>query len=296
MALVKKRRRLSRPSKQGRRCRARLCWPRAGMPCGTSASRTTGQTNCVTVFARKILVNCSTGHKAFLSQFVTMHTHPSPCNSVRPLRWLGILAASLGLPLLLPPAGLAATQSATFNPVLRVDASSSSTGFTFTGFTGSVTSVLATINLTKCDDPINNVTGQCIGSGFSYNREIILSLQSPSGTVVPLVKSSTLVGQQPGDTVTWTFDDNASSILSGDVLVSGTYLPSSPLKAFRGEEGNGLWQLLFEDNAGSDPMSINSWSLTVNTVPGPLPVLGAATALGYSRRIRRRLAVSDAKG
>ena len=209
----------------------------------------------------------------------------------------GILATSLASPLLLAPAGLAFTQSATFNPVLQVDSSGGSTGFSFAGFTGSVYSVLPTINLTKCDNPIDSITGECIGTGFSFNREIILNLQSPSGTVVPLVKLDQLSGQTPGDTVTWTFDDTSSSILSGDVLVSGTYLPSSPLYAFRGENGNGLWQLLFNDGVGSDPMSINSWSLTVNQdqVPGPLPVLGAATALSYSRRIRRRLAKVNPK-
>lgn len=43
----------------------------------------------------------------------------------------------------------------------------------------------------------------------------------------------------------------------------------------------------------TDPLSVNSWSLTVmNEVPRPLPVLGAAAAFGYSRRIRRRHATS----
>jgi hypothetical protein len=217
---------------------------------------------------------------------------------VRFVHLSGILAASLASPLLLAPAGLAFTQSATFNPVLQVDDSSSSTGFNFTGFISPVYSVIATINLTKCDDPIDSATGQCIGTGTSFNEEIGLSLQSPSGTIVPLVEFGTLDGQEPGDTVTWTFSDTASSTLGGDVLVSGTYLPSSPLEAFRGENGNGLWKLLFADDTESDPLSVNSWSLTVNQqvpVPGPLPVLGAATALGYSRRIRRRLAKVNPK-
>jgi hypothetical protein len=89
-------------------------------------------------------------------------------------------------------------------------------------------------------------------------------------------------------------------VVSGNLLVSGTYLPSSPLSAFIGESGNGTWKLLFEDNSGSDPLSINSWSLTVNAplpvpVPGPLPVLGAAAAFGISRRLRGRIASSRAQ-
>jgi hypothetical protein len=200
--------------------------------------------------------------------------------------------------LLAPQAASAATQSATFSPVLIVDAASSSTGFTFSGFTGPVSGVTTTINLTKCDDPINSSTGACEGSGFSFNGEIKLQLQSPTGTIVSLVPFDALDGQTPGDTVTWTFADSASSVLSGDLLVSGTYLPSSPLSAFIGESGNGIWNLLFEDDAGGDPLSINSWSLTVNAplpVPGPLPVLGAASAFGISRRLRGRIASSRAQ-
>jgi hypothetical protein len=206
-------------------------------------------------------------------------------------------AACLGLPLLAPQAASAATQSATFSPVLIVDADSGSTGFTFSGFTGPVSGVTTTINLTKCDDPINSSTGACEGTRTSFNNEIQLLLQSPTGTIVELVPFGALRGQRPGDTVTWTFADSASSVVSGNLLVSGTFLPSSPLSAFIGESGNGTWNLLFEDGAGGDPLSINSWSLTVNAplplpVPGPLPVLGAASAFGISRRLRGRIASS----
>lgn len=206
-----------------------------------------------------------------------------------------ITAACLGLPLLATQAASAATQSATFNPVLIVDGSSRSTGFTFSGFTGPVSGVTTTVNLTKCDDPINSSTGACEGTGISWNDEIQLLLQSPTGTIVSLVPFDALSGQAPGATVTWSFADSASSVVSGSSLVSGTYLPSSPLSAFIGENGNGTWNLLFADGSGEDPLSINSWSLTVNPVPGPLPVLGAASAFGISRRLRRRIASSRAQ-
>lgn len=181
--------------------------------------------------------------------------------------------------------------------MLIVDGGSSSTGFTFSGFTGPVSGVTTTINLTKCDDPIDRTTGACLGGEYSYNEEIQLQLQSPTGTIVSLVPFyGALTGQTPGDTVTWTFADSASSVVSGNTLVSGTYLPFSPLSAFIGENGNGTWNLLFDDGAGGDPLSINNWSLTVNQqVPGPLPVLGAASAFGISRRLRRRIASSRAQ-
>ena len=220
------------------------------------------------------------------------------------LKFSGIFAAGLALPLFIAPAASALTQSATFNPVLQVDGSSGTTGFTFSGFTGPVSSVTTTINLTKCDDPIST-TGACLGSlgNFSFNEEIRLSLQSPTGTIVQLVAAGNgLGGQTPGDTVSWTFDDTASSLVSGNLLISGTYLPFSSLSAFSSETGNGTWNLLYADTEEEDPMSINGWSLTVNevsappaSVPGPLPVLGLAAAFGFSRRMRRRIATQRPK-
>ncbi len=214
------------------------------------------------------------------------------------------MASFLGLPLLAPQAASALTLSDTFNPVLIVDGTNSSTGLTFSEFTGPVTGVTTTINLTKCSEAasgnsINLSTGACEGDKKSWNDEIRLQLQSPTGTIVTLVPSGALGGQTPGDTVTWTFDDTAPSLVSGNSLVSGTFRPSSPLSAFIGEEGNGTWNLLFADGMRDDPMSINSWSLTVNApvpagtqVPGPLPVLGLAVAFGFSRKLRRRIASS----
>lgn len=200
------------------------------------------------------------------------------------------------MPLLSPAAAEAAaiTVSETYNPVLVVDGGTASTSLTISGLINSIANVTTTINLTKCDDPIDSATGACLGSGFSYNEEIGLALQSPFGTVVDLIVPYTgLNGQTPGDTVTWTFTDAASSVVSGNLLVSGTYLPSSPLSAFNGEAGNGAWTLFFTDAAGADPLSINSWSLTVTPVPGPLPLLGVAAAFGYSRRLRRRISTSQ---
>ena len=45
------------------------------------------------------------------------------------------------------------------------------------------------------------------------------------------------------------------------------------------------------DASGQNPLAINSSSLSSVTeaVPGPLPLLGAAAAFGWSRRLRRRL-------
>jgi hypothetical protein len=207
------------------------------------------------------------------------------------------LSAGLLLPLLAPTAAeaaaITATAAETYNPVLIADGNTNSTPLTISGLLAgsTIAKVTTTISLTKCDDPISS-TGVCEGDGFSFNDEINLTLQSPLGTFVDLTVFNTLDGQAPGDTVTWTFDDGASAGLSGDLLISGTFLPTSPLSAFNGEDGNGVWTLFFSDLFDEDPLSINSWSLTVD-VPGPLPVLGVGAAFGYSRRLRRRISTSQ---
>ncbi|MFM7547841.1 MAG: proprotein convertase P-domain-containing protein [Cyanobacteriota bacterium] len=202
------------------------------------------------------------------------------------------------MPLLSPAAAeaaaITATAAETFNPVLQVDGDTSSTPLTISGLLAgsTIAKFTTTINLTKCDNPIDSATGACLGGGFSFNNEIGLALQSPTGTVVDLIVPNTLGGQTPGDTVTWTFTDSALGGISGDLLVSGTYLPTSPLSAFNGEAGNGAWTLFFTDSAGGDPLSINSWSLTVD-VPGPLPLLGVGAAFGYSSGLRCRISASQ---
>lgn len=165
------------------------------------------------------------------------------------------------------------TQSASFNPVLQVDGSFGTTSLNFAGLTSPITSVTTTVNLTKCDDPISS-TGVCVGSGFSFNDEIALRLISPGGTTVKLINAGTFSGQTPGTTVTFTFDESSLNPIGGGSLVSGTFNPTGNLNDFIGEDGNGNWTLFLEDVANRDPLSVNSFSVTVDTVPEPASTLG----------------------
>jgi len=184
--------------------------------------------------------------------------------------------------------------------VLQIDGSSASTQLVISDLLRPITKVTTSINLTKCNLAISNA-GVCEYPGRSYNEEIGLALKSPTGTTVALLNVGTLGGQTPGGTVTWLFDDAASSAVRGDTLISGTFLPASSLGAFNGEVGNGIWELLYTDYEGGDPLSINRWSLSVSAplptlrdsgaapAPGPLPILGASAALGWGRRLRKRI-------
>ncbi|MFM7576577.1 MAG: proprotein convertase P-domain-containing protein, partial [Microcystaceae cyanobacterium] len=191
---------------------------------------------------------------------------------------------ALSLAFSAPAQAITITASQTFNPVLQVDAGSSSTALPIPGLpTGPVTNVRTTVNLTKCDDPISSA-GVCEGPGFSFNSEIVLRLISPSGTTVNLIDQGTFSGQTPGATATFTFDQSASNPIGGDSLVSGTFRPTGNLNDFIGQNGNGNWTLFFKDTAGSDPLSINSFEVQVTAVPletDALPVVvGAAFMAG----------------
>jgi len=98
--------------------------------------------------------------------------------------------------------------------------------------------------------------------------------------------------------VTWTFDDSALATISGDQLISGTYQPAELLSLFNFENGNGTWILEYEDSAGGDPLTINSWSLTVASVPEPTTftiALAGVACGGLAKWRRRKLCQSFAK-
>jgi hypothetical protein len=194
-------------------------------------------------------------------------------------------------------AGLAAAASFTNSTFASVDASSTTRTVSATG-AGTVTDVNITIDFSKCDDPAPGPadTG-CTVDGFSFNREIHFRLESPEGTQVELVVLNTYSGQTPGDRVVVGFDDEASTVVGGPVLLDGAFQPVGSLSDFDGENSEGTWTLLVEDTTGADPLQFYSFTLCINEagecvvadarVPAPaaLFLVGLGlTALGVIRR------------
>jgi hypothetical protein len=230
----------------------------------------------------------------------------SMIKSIRSFCVSGATAISFLLCVEAPSRALTTISSAVFSPVLQVDGGSSSTGLAITGLTSTISNVLVTVNLTKCDGTIGSgsisSSGVCTASGFSQNNEIFLSLTSPDLTELRLVVPGQLGGQTPGDTVTWSFqEDPSASLVGGSLLVSGNYRPLDSFSSFVGESGNGNWLLTYGDSFLGDPLSLNSWSISVTDsstpgpgptpadVPGPLPLFGLAAAFGWSRLLRKRI-------
>ena len=99
--------------------------------------------------------------------------------------------------------------------------------------------------------------------------DLIIQLQSPSGTTVTLLDRPGVDGSGFGcsdNNMNVTFDDSSlqqlENLCSGsNPWYSGSAAPASPLSAFNGESSQGTWSLFVSDNAGADTGSIVSWEL-----------------------------------
>lgn len=174
---------------------------------------------------------------------------------------------------------------ATYNPVVQVDRSSATRSLSI-GTAGNILDVNVFVDFTKCDNPIDSATGNCLGSGFSFNGELGLSLTSAAGTIVDLVcngtncSPDTYSGSTPGGRVGVLFDDEAATAVGGSSLTSGTFSPEELLSAFDGEDALGSWSLTISDNVGIDPASLNGWRLDITTADVPEPAVISLMAFG----------------
>ena len=129
-------------------------------------------------------------------------------------------------------------------------------------FSANVSSSSTSIN---SDGTINN-TG-----GSPFNNELVLSLISPSGTSLELIGANTFNTGANGDAVELLDIDFADGgATQGTDPVGGTFAPTGgSFSIFDGELASGAWQIVIQDTVGADPKSLNSFSLTVVTVPEP---------------------------
>ena len=104
----------------------------------------------------------------------------------------------------------------------------------------------------------------------AYDEDVVLTLVSPSGGVVPLVVgqggSFDDFGSGPtscAGTLT-TFDDAASNPIStAPTPFAGAFRPEQPLSLFNGGTARGAWTLTASDNAPLDNGTLHAASLTV---------------------------------
>jgi subtilisin-like proprotein convertase family protein len=134
-------------------------------------------------------------------------------------------------------------------PVTLPDLTTNTSEIEVTGFTGDLTDINVTLDLTH-----------------TWDGDLILTLISPAGTRVELAAG---VGGSGNNFTRTTFDDEASTpINSGSAPFTGSFIPQELLSTLDGEDPNGTWLLEVADVAELDFGVLNSWSITIAGDPG----------------------------
>jgi len=133
--------------------------------------------------------------------------------------------------------------------------------------------VLSTISTSGCDTIEDLDVTLSIDHGWT--GDLVVTLQSPSGTRVTLVDRPGLDGSAVGygcrfaglqvrldDEAALDLEDQCEDDLGGTVpAIGGTLAPAEPLAAFDGELGSGIWVLQVSDWAEENSGTLVSWQL-----------------------------------
>ncbi len=103
-----------------------------------------------------------------------------------------------------------------------------------------------------------------------FDGDLVVTLTSPAGTVVPLINRRGGAGKN--FTNTFMDDEAATAIAVGAAPFTGGFRPDSPLSIFDGQSALGTWTLTITDAAALNSGQLNSWGLDItlsNNIFGP---------------------------
>ncbi len=123
--------------------------------------------------------------------------------------------------------------------------------------------VSSTIVVSGVDNPITRTLIN-VSLRHSYPSDLTITLTSPDGTVITLLKNRYLA-VSPAGVLDLTFDDAAGSFSVPDA--NGRIRPEESLSSLLGKDANGSWTLTVTDTVPQDSGSLVSWSVTVATEP-----------------------------
>jgi hypothetical protein len=163
---------------------------------------------------------------------------------------------------------------------------------------------------------INNITVGLNSLTHPWIGDLIATLTHiDTNTTVDLFNrvGRTTTGLGDGDGSNLSGSYNFNDAFTGDLwsvaisgggsfdIPGGDYFPTGAgssakvpmLTTISGLPSNGTWRLKISDKGSGDTGTLGSWSLNLQgsspaSVPGPLPLLGAGAAFGWSRRLRKR--------
>ena len=123
-----------------------------------------------------------------------------------------------------------------------------------------LTTVFSQVNI-PLEGMITDVNIELIDIEHSFIADLVITLTSPSGTEVLLFNRSCGFDQD----LMIGYDDSGISPLACPPIDAQSYQPASPLAAFDGENGSGLWTLSITDNAFLDEGTLMAWTLEICT-------------------------------
>jgi gliding motility-associated-like protein len=136
-----------------------------------------------------------------------------------------------------------------------------------------VATTTSVMNVTGLNNPVlttNSVASVCVNIQYSWDSDLDLYLQCPSGTILELSTDNGGAGQNYTNTC---FTLSATTpVASGAAPFTGNYIPEGAggLNAFSGCNGNGSWTLIMTDDLGGFAGTLLNWNLTINDfAPAP---------------------------
>ncbi len=137
--------------------------------------------------------------------------------------------------------------------------------------------VKVSIRWQKKDGGNQNSCATADGGANPFNSEVSFKIVSPNNVTINLLDDGTYVdGGTTAGLITTVFEDGGAVV--GTVPAAGTFSPAQSLGVLNAIDPNGVWKLLARDSGGSDPLCVESFSVTVYTSGTG----GASTITWYS--------------
>ena len=158
-------------------------------------------------------------------------------------------------------------------PLAALFFSSLSFSQTFNGNSGNILdnqTLTRTVNVSGLPNSLNQSTfgleQVCLDINHTWDSDVTVTLQSPDGTQIVLF--SAIGGNGDNFNNTCLRSDVSASISTQNPPFTGTFKPLNSLGyANNGQNPNGTWKLLVNDNQTGDEGTLNSWSITFGNSP-----------------------------
>jgi subtilisin-like proprotein convertase family protein len=120
------------------------------------------------------------------------------------------------------------------------------------------TTISSTINFNR-SGTINAVKVKNLMGTHTYVSDLTFTLTSPQGTAVVLLANQCT----SADNFNISLEDASATVLACPINDGSTKKPQNPLSAFNGQNPQGNWTLMVNENADQDVGTLTGWTLEV---------------------------------